>query len=72
MLKIPDHTPNKQRGHGYRGQRCSGAATQGSGLRSGILCGRFAIIQFICHPIPVEEVENEAMVSFRGASFYTL
>ena len=40
MLKIPDHAPNKQRGHGYGCQRCSGAATRGGGLRSEFLRGK--------------------------------
>ena len=31
MPKIPDHAPDKQRGHGGIDQRCSGAATREDG-----------------------------------------
>ena len=68
MLRIPDHALNKQLGRGYIGQRCSGAAT-GGGRDLRFFVGGFAIIQFIRHPIPVEEVESVAMGTLQGASF---
>ena len=72
MLSIPDPAPNKQRGHECIVQRDSGAATRGYGLRAEFPRGGLAIIQFIRHPIPVEEVESVSKGTLRGAVFYTV
>ena len=72
LLRIPDLASNKQRGHGRIGQRCVGLQRKEVIADLCFFLGGFMIIQFIRHPIPVQEVKSVVMGRLRGASFYTL